>query len=58
MAYIKMLPSIFEGGHATVGHNLVKCPTRADYRHHDCRREEGERGGGGRERKRFEIKQW
>jgi len=46
MAYIKMLPSIFEDRHATAGHNLVRCPTRADYRHHDCRR--GDRGGAGR----------
>jgi hypothetical protein len=49
MAYIKMLPSIFEDGHATVGYNLVRCPTRADYRHHDC--------SIGRERERFEMKQ-
>jgi hypothetical protein len=60
MAYIKMLPSIFEDGHATVGQNLVRYPTRADYRHHDCRREggESEREGVGRERERFQMKQW
>lgn len=52
-----MLPSIFEDGHTTVGHNLVRCPTRADYRHRDCRREGRERvgeGGGQGEGKIFD----
>jgi hypothetical protein len=45
MAYIKMLPGIFECGHATVDHNLVTCPTMEDYRHYDCRRDEGQEMG-------------